>query len=309
MNSLISQQNISVTPQERRFAAAEERLFTEAGVDVRSGFLDGGGRRIHVLETGEGRPLLMIHGGNSVAAAWTPLWAELGGRHRIVAPDRPGCGLTHRQDYRGVDFRAHAIEFVGRVMDGAGLERATVVGNSMGGYWALLYALAHPERVERLVLLGEPAGSTPRLGVRHRLGATPLLNRVLFATVARPRPTRRIFAGLMADPSRASEALIACAYAGSRLPGAALAWRSMLELAAAPWRPPQLTHALRAELRELRVPVLLAWGDHDFAPVDAGREIARHVPGARFEVVRDAGHLVWLDQPAVAARLIAQLTG
>jgi pimeloyl-ACP methyl ester carboxylesterase len=194
-------------------------------------------------------------------------------------------------------------------MDGAGLERATLIANSMGGYWSLLYALAHPERVERLVLLGEPAGSTPRPSGRHRLGATPFLNRVLFATVARPRPTPRIFAGLMADPSRASEALIACAYAGSQLPGAALAWRSMLELVAAPWHRPLLTYALRAELRQLRVPVLFAWGDRDFAPVDAGREIAHHIPDARFEVVRDAGHLVWLDQPAAAARLIMQFIG
>jgi hypothetical protein len=89
MNILNGQQNIELTPRERRFAATEEHLFTEAGVDVRSRFL-GGERRIHVLETGAGRPLLMIHGGNSVAAAWTPLWAELGGGCYLVAQHPTG---------------------------------------------------------------------------------------------------------------------------------------------------------------------------------------------------------------------------
>ena len=288
---------------ETRFAAAEQRLFAELGLEVEARFLDSPAGRIRVLECGSGEPLLMIHGGNSVAATWAPLWAELQDTYRMVAPDRPGCGLTYRQDYRGVDFRRHAVEFVETVMDRVGLPRAVLVGNSMGGYWSLLFALAHPERVERVVLLGEPAGSAPVPGLRHRLGATPVVNRLLFATVARPRPDATIFRGLMADPSRASSALLACAFAGSQLPGAGRAWRSMLELVAAPWRRPRLTYALRDELAGLEVPVLFAWGDRDFAPVAAGREIARAVPTARFEVVPDAGHLLWIDQPATAARL------
>lgn len=305
MNTLTGQPTISLSAPERAFAAAEGRLFADLGLAVETRWV-GGERRLRLLETGVGRPLLMIHGGNSVAATWAPLWAELGGQYRVVAPDRPGCGLSHRQDYRGIDFRAHAVEFVGRVLDGAGMPRATLVGNSMGGFWALLYALAHPERVERVVLLGEPAGSMARPSGRHRLGATPLVNRLLFATVARPRPDPRLFAGLMADPGRASQALIACAYAGSQLPGAALAWRSMLERVASPFGTAELTHAIREELRSLAVPVLFAWGDRDFAPAAAGRAIARQMPDARFELVPDAGHLLWLDQPAAAAALIRQ---
>lgn len=288
---------------ECRFVAAERRLFAELGVEVDVRFLESPAGPVRILECGLGEPLLMIHGGNSVAATWAPLWAELQATYRMFAPDRPGCGLTHRQDYRGVDFRSHAVEFVETVMDGLDLPRAVLVGNSMGGYWSLLFAVAHPERVERVVLLGEPAGSEPVPSFRHRLGATPLVNRLLFATVARPRPDARIFRGLMAGPSRASSALVDCAFAGSQLPGAGLAWRSMLELVAASWRRPRLTYALRDELAGLQVPVLFAWGDRDFASVAAGREIARAVPNARFEVVPDAGHLLWIDQPATAARL------
>ncbi len=297
---------MDLSQPEVELVEAERRLFGQLGIEVRSRFLVSAAGRIRVLECGIGRPLLMIHGGSSIAAAWAPLWAELQASFRMLAPDRPGCGLTYRQDYRGVDFRRHAVDFVRTVMDGVELGRATLVGNSMGGFWALLFALAYPERVDSVVLLGEPAGSTPVPGRRHRLGAVPLLNRPLFATVARPRPDARIFRGLMADPSRAGGPLLACAYAGSQLPGAGTAWRSMLELVAAPWRPMQLTYALLAELSRIEVPVHFLWGDRDFAPVVAGEHIAGQMPGATFEVVPDAGHLLWLDQPAAAARLLLE---
>ena len=300
--------DLRLSAAERTFAGAQNALFRDLGLEVRSRFVrpDSPARRVHVLETGAGEPLLMIHGGNSVAATWAPLLAELSGRFHAYAPDRPGCGLTHRQDYSGVSFRVHATTFVGEVMDGLGLRRATLVGNSMGGYWALLFALAHPERVARVVLLGEPAGSKPSRARKHRLAGTPLLNRLLFATILRPRRDPRMLSGLMADPTRASQPLIECAFAGAMLPGARQAWRTMLELVVAPGKPVQLTQALIPELPTLQCPVLFAWGDHDFVPVADGRAISRHVPRARFEVVPDAGHLVWIDQPKVVARLLAE---
>jgi pimeloyl-ACP methyl ester carboxylesterase len=295
-----------MTRSEARFAASEQQLFDELGLDLRSGFLwpSDPERRIHVLEGGSGRSMLMLHGGNSVAASWAPLIAHLASRYRVIAPDRPGCGLSHRQSYRGVDFRKHAISFVSDVMDGLGLERVTLVGNSMGGFWSLLYALARPDRVERVVLLGEPAGSGPTPPRRFRAAATPYLNRLLFSTVLRPRPDTRLFKGLMAEPARAGEALLACAFAGASLPGANEAWRTMLELVVGTRGPVRLTHSLIPDLSSLQPPVLFAWGDHDFAPIENGRSISRAIPSSTFEVVRDAGHLVWIDQPAEVARLV-----
>jgi pimeloyl-ACP methyl ester carboxylesterase len=112
---------------------------------------------VHAIDAGQGDPVLFLHGGNSVAAGWIPLLALLSDRYRTLAPDRPGCGLTTKLDYSGVPFRAHAVEFVRDVMDALGLEVASLVGNSMGGYFALVFALAEPERVSKLVLVGEPA--------------------------------------------------------------------------------------------------------------------------------------------------------
>lgn len=110
-------------------------------------------------------------------------------------------------------------------MDALGLDRTSLVGNSIGGYWALVFALAHPDRVDRLALVGEPAGSTKRLTWFHRLTTTPGLNQLLYATILKTRreQAQERLGRLVAHPERASEAFLDVTYAGAVLPGARLA--------------------------------------------------------------------------------------
>jgi pimeloyl-ACP methyl ester carboxylesterase len=302
-----------LTEAEDRFRAAQQSLFAETGTQANSLFVTIAEppMRVHVLEAGSGQPVLMIHGGNSVAAAWEPLLSLLQSHFHLYAPDRPGCGLTEKIDYRRVAFREHAVAFVRSVMDSLGLERADLVGNSMGGYWALVFALAHPDRVNRLALVGEPAGSTQRLTWFHRLTATPGLNRLLYATILKTRreQARKRLGRLVAHPVRASETFLDVTYTGAVLPGAKLAWLSMLERVAPPFRPNELTYALRNELRHLRRPVLLIWGDHDFFSPSWGQELCQHLPEARLEIVSDAGHFPWVDEPEHVAELLRDFLG
>jgi pimeloyl-ACP methyl ester carboxylesterase len=301
------------TEAEVRFRATQRRLFAQTGTRANSRFvaIAEPAMQVHVLEAGSGQPVLMIHGGNSVAAAWEPLLSLLQPHFHLYAPDRPGCGLTEKIDYRRVAFREHAVAFVRSIMDALGLERANLVGNSMGGHWALVFALAHPDRVDRLALVGEPAGSTEKLTWFHRLTATPGLNRLLYATIlkARREQARERLGRLVAHPERVSEAFLDVAYAGAVLPGARLAWLSMLERVAPPFRPNELTYALRDELRTLRCPVLLIWGDHDFFAPSWGEELCRYIPEAHLEVVADAGHFPWVDDPKRVATLLRDFLG
>jgi pimeloyl-ACP methyl ester carboxylesterase len=151
-------------PETDAFKKAQDRLLAKDKVTARSHFvkLTKPPLSVHVLEGGKGAPVLLIHGGNAIAAQWSPLLADLQREFHWYAPDRPGCGLTDKFDYgQGTEFRQHATDYVGGVMDALGLRRASLAGNSMGGYWALLFALAHPDRVDKLVLLGSPAASLP----------------------------------------------------------------------------------------------------------------------------------------------------
>ena len=94
-----------------------------------------------------------------------------------------------------------------------------------------------------------------------------------------------------------------------RLPGTRLAWLSMLERIAPPFRPNELTYTLRDELRHLRRPVLLIWGDHDFFAPSWGEELCRYLPEARLKVVADAGHFPWVDEPEHVAVLLRTFLG
>ncbi len=298
---------------EDRFVAAQGELLHETGTRAVSRFLavrapEARVQRVHVLEAGvdDAPPVLLIHGGNSVAAGWEPLLGLLQDDLHLYAPDRPGCGLTDKLDYRGVPFREHAIAFITEILDGLGLEKASLVGNSVAGYWALLFALAHPERVDRVALVGEPAGSARHPAFRHRLLATPGLNRLLYATVLKPRRsrTRKQLGAVVAHPARVSEAFLDMAYAGAVLPGAERAWLSMVELINPPTWAPRLTYALRPELPRIHCPTLFIWGERDGCSPSWGEELRRIMPGAALEVIPNAGHLPWLDAPQEVAGLL-----
>lgn len=202
-------------------------------------------------------------------------------------------GLTDKIDYRGVPFHDHAVSFVSGVLDALKLPKAALVGNSMGGYWSLAFALARPERVTKLVLIGEVAGSSPP--GPPRTSAPPQES-----SLENTRDVYRAF--LVAHVDRVAQEVLAADYAGSVLPGAAQAWNTMLEQIGREQR--GLTYTLRPELKNLRPQTLFIWGDKDtFGPPILGQEMAALAPHARCEVVRDAGHLVWLDQPEACAKL------
>lgn len=108
----------------------------------------------------------------------------------------------------------------------------------------------------------------------------------------------------MAHPERLAEAYLDVAYAAALLPGARRAWLSMLECVMPPFRAPDLTYALRPDLARLQCPTRLVWGERDFCPPSWGVELARIIPAARLEVLPEAGHMVWLDEPERVARLL-----
>ena len=303
-----------------RFQQLQDAVFEESGVCATSRFaeIQTPPLRVHVLEAGAGDPVLLVHGGNSVAASWAPMLAPLAGDFHLLMPDRPGCGLTTTFDYRGVDLRTHGAGFLSGVLDALGHQQVAVAGNSMGGFFAMALALAHPERVSKLVLLGEPANAAGAPNRFHQLIGTRGVNTVLYKTALRPpADAGGARAGLargrlVADPSRPSETLLECLAAAARLPGAVRSWTTMVEQVFVPpgrglfARDTLGTHAMVPELGRLTAPTLFVWGDKDpLGTPDIGRMLAGKMPDARLEVVDDAGHLPWLDHPKACADAIA----
>jgi pimeloyl-ACP methyl ester carboxylesterase len=193
-------------------------------------------------------------------------------------------------------------------MDALGLKRSALIGNSMGGYFSLVFALAHPERVSHLVTIGEPAGSARTVQASYRLLGTPGINSALYATVMKPglSATRRSFQRLLvADISRVSESYLDCCTAGSLIPGAKESWLTMVENVTRWNGKSMLTYSLRPELPTLTVPTLVIWGNKDtFGPPSLGAEMVALMPRGRMEILADAGHLAWLDQLDRSEKLI-----
>jgi pimeloyl-ACP methyl ester carboxylesterase len=268
---------------------------------------DARGATTYAIERGEGPcPTVLVHGGLSQASEWAPLAGRLPGH--VVVPDRPGCGLSDPVDYLGADYRAEAVRWLRAVADGLGAERLDLVGNSMGGYFAIAFAAAHPERVRRLVLVGAPAGLDRPLPLFVRLWGNPLAGRAVSRRpIADPETFRRRVVGplLAAHPERVPVDELELMVAAAALPGAARAAFTMLRTVTTlrGFRPGLM---LREDAAALPTPTLFVWGDADvFAPPSSGAELVARMADGRLEVIADAGHLPHLDRPDAVASAVA----
>ena len=122
-----------------------------------------GGLRIHYNEVGTGDPIICIHGGGPGATSWSNFKGniqDLALNNRVLLFDMPGWG---RSDFPDDAVDKEFIGWIGGVlsdfMDALGIDSADVIGNSMGGQAALGLALAHPEKVKHMVMIGSQPSS------------------------------------------------------------------------------------------------------------------------------------------------------
>lgn len=291
-----------------RYVEAEQRFFMLEGVDPRERVveLDQPRLRVRVLELGAGKPVLFVHGGGGSAAQWAPLLARIRGR-RLLAVDRPGCGLTSRFDNRGVDLRAHAVEFLAGVLDALAIEAVDIVANSMGATWSVWLALARPDRVRSLALLGSPALITGSgAPMPFRLLGVPGLNRVLYAMEpSSDAHGRKTFRRMGHDPAFLPDELTTLQGRTESLPTYRTHWLSLMENTFPGAR--QAVHLTLEEIAHLHQPVQFVWGERDpFGPPGAGEAACRVMPDARLTKVA-TGHLPWVEEPDRCASVVQDL--
>jgi len=128
-----------------------------------------------VIEAGTGEPLLLIHGGLGDAFAWLPIVDQLSLRHAVFAVDLPGHGLSDPFDFRGADLLHLMADFLQEAARGLDLDRVDIVGSSLGGLFSAAYALHHPKRVSRLILVGMPGGYKHGVPLPLRVLGLPLV--------------------------------------------------------------------------------------------------------------------------------------
>ncbi|MFV2175498.1 alpha/beta fold hydrolase [Actinomadura sp. LOL_016] len=124
-----------------------------------SRYADVGDARIHYHETGEGHPVVLLHGSGPGATGWSNYRENIGHlsrSFRVLVPDMPGWGASSTVSF---EDRDHVRDLLG-LLDARGVEKAAIVGNSMGAGTALLFAAEHPDRVSHVVTMGSGAAGT-----------------------------------------------------------------------------------------------------------------------------------------------------
>ncbi len=247
------------------------------------------GTRLHVLEQGKGDAVLWLQGLNAPATAWAVQLAHFAQTVRSIAPDGRGVGQSDAPPppYTTQQLGDDALA----VLDAMQVERAHVVGLSLGGAAAQELALAHPERVCSLALLSTFAAQGPR--TRALLQAW----RVLYPLVARePGPElraaweRQAYAWLFTEKFWRSDANVRAAlrFASTQPLQPAQGFIGQVDAA--------LSHDARDRLPSLRVPTAVIHGALDqLAPLVDGEELARLIRGAELTVIPDVGHAVNLE--------------
>lgn len=297
---------------ERRYRDAESRFWDFYGLSPSERFitLSPPGISIRVQEVGSGPPALFVHGAFSAGSGFAPLVAHLHG-FRCLLVDRPGSGLSQPLDLDAASLPAFADGFVASVLGALSIERAHVVGSSLGGYLALRSGAAHPSAVDRMVLLGCP-GLVPNTSV-------PISVRMLTVPAVRALMQR-----MTPTPAMAKSAFKQSGHAESvkagRIPEPVYEWsvalqsftNTMVNDGALVGRLGSVfgfksSLILREEgLRTVTAPTLLLWGDADPYGSRAARSLASSLSDATLTVLPHAGHLPWLDDAGLVAQAIAE---
>ncbi|HEU0243410.1 MAG TPA: alpha/beta fold hydrolase [Candidatus Limnocylindrales bacterium] len=224
-------------------------------------------------DVGTGPPLVLLHGLAGSARWWSRNVPALSRSFRLVTIDLPGFGASprgQRLDLEGI------VEQLAGTLDGLGIERASLVGHSMGGLIAGGMAADRPDRVERLILVNAAFLSLAPAGARSVTGPATTLRR----TAPSLLPVL-VADGIRSGPLRLTDA--------------------SLQLLRADWR---------TKLPKIAAPTLVIWGEHDrICPLAIGEQIVAAVTGARLVVVEGAAHNPMWERPDEFNRLVLAFLG
>jgi pimeloyl-ACP methyl ester carboxylesterase len=255
-------------------------------------FADSGGVKIRWEEQGEGDPLLLIQGLGYALEMWHRSAPLLGERYRVITYDNRGVGQSDLPE--GPYSTAAMAEDGIAVLDAAGVERAHVLGASLGGMIAQELVLAHPERVRSLILCcttcGGPAFVPAEAEVYEALQARATMG---------PEEGVRATIPFTYDPGtprdRIEEDLAVRMRVFPRADG------YLAQLAAS------LGHDAHDRVGAIGVPTLVVHGESDrLIRPENGRELADRIPGARFTLLPNTSHIMFTDQPE---RIHEEITG
>ena len=250
-------------------------------------------------------PIVLVHGLAASMEIWRDVLPALAREHRVLAFDLPGFGHADKPDadYRAVPF---FIPMLAAFLDVVGIERAHMVGSSLGASLLVRHGSRHPERYASAAC-ANPGGFGRFIHPFLRVPTIPGLGTVM----SRPQRAANAFGVRIAvhDKTKRTRALVDEADAFSRLPGAHRAFVRTLRGIATPFTVKELD-VFEEEAKRFDaagVPTLVTWGRRDrIFPVEQTETVKEYMPSARVEVLDGVGHYPQIDAPDTFAEMVLE---
>jgi pimeloyl-ACP methyl ester carboxylesterase len=262
------------------------------------------GAEVSYVEIGEGEPILFLHGISGCWQNWLENLPHFGREHRAIALDLPGFGASPMPSW-DIDMPAYG-RLVHDFCEKLGVEGATVVGNSMGGFVAVEAATAAPQRFSRLVLVSA-AGIINTWNPEARATATAYAWKRFGPLVAdrgrwiltHPHTRQAMMGPFMRYPGRLrTDLLWEQVNGGMRCPGFGDALQAVIR------------RDIRERLGTIEMPTMIVWGQSDrVIPMAAALSYHRRIPHSRLEIFERTGHVPQLERPARFNALLDDFLG
>jgi pimeloyl-ACP methyl ester carboxylesterase len=265
--------------------------------------VDVTGQRVAYLDVGSGPPVILVHGFGGSLWQWEYQQGPLSASHRLITLDMLGSGWSDKPDiaYTPDDL----VQFFVGFMDALDIRRATLVGNSMGAGLVIAMAVAHPERVDRLVLIsGLPDRILEKLD-------SPMMRRAVESRVpiwlvrlgnwlTGTGVSRQVLKEMVHDESLLTDLVLERSHRNRQRPGLIRPLMTTVRNLSL-WE-----EGYARRIGEIRQSTLILWGQHDklFSP-HVGQDLHRRIGGSRFEVIPEAGHIPQWERPDHVNRLLS----
>jgi len=250
------------------------------------------GARMYYIDRGAGAVVVLIHGLGDQASVWKNTIDPLAKDHRVIALDLIGFGHSDKPPF---DYRPETlVDFLGGFLRALHIDRASLVGNSLGGQVAALYAIEHPEAVEKLVLVDaggyrvNPGAMSPRMRQALRLSTRDdyrYFSGLTFYDTKKYFPTEAFLDYAMSERVKRGDGFTIGKLADALL---------------------RNDDALDNRLGAIKAPTLLVWGRYDkLVPLATAHRFQRDISGARLILLDKCGHVPEVECPAALNAALA----
>jgi pimeloyl-ACP methyl ester carboxylesterase len=246
------------------------------------------GQKIYYLESGSpsNPPVILLHGLGGDVSNWAATVPAISGKYHVFAMDQIGFGQS---DKPIINYRiATLVEFLNGFYKKLGIEKATLVGNSLGGWTAAAFTIAYPNKVDKLVLV-DAAGYSP-----ERWGGPKLTREALLRlNPSTPAGVKELMGVVIHNKAMLTDLMIEQMFAAKLKRGDGYTINAFIDSVL------RGEDSLDGKTKSIKSPALVVWGREDaLTPLGIGKAFAEDIPSAQLLVIDNCGHVPQIEKIA-----------